>query len=222
MIKKTIFGHNIQWRDIMNSKKIYIYSSVFIFLLIVSFLCAFLLTEESIKKENQDKAAKSTETVAIDNINKNISKEPVITKTTSIVFKIEYQKSGEIEIEKKDFDINSLLGKSQKGIEEIYGIDGYIVDKMDNNELILIKKLDRYSPNKYVLDIYREGDCLGIFKTDSEGKETIEDPDNDIKFETKISDVKEGDLLTLTQGRKILQFDSKEEAEEYYQITFKS
>ena len=205
----------------MNKKKVYIYSSIFIVLLFVSFLGGFLITNISIKNEKVKKA--ETEAITTDNkVNIEAYKEITVTKTTSIVFKIQYQKSGEIVVEKKEYDLNNLLGKTKKGIEEIYGIEGYIVDKMDDKELILIKVLDRYSPEKYVLDIYREGDCLGIFKTDAEGKETIEDPDNDIKFDTKLAQVKEGDMLTLVQGRKILQFNSREEAEEYYQITFKS
>ncbi len=93
---------------------------------------------------------------------------------------------------------------------------------MDSNHLVLLKLFDRYSPQKYVIDIYKDGNCIAIFKTDEEGKENIENPDKDIKFDTKLSDIKQGDLDTMMTGRKSLQFDSHEDAEDSYNALFKS
>jgi hypothetical protein len=208
-------------RDIMSkTKKILLVFSFFI-ILIMSFFTSYFLFLDSYKKDN--KVAKSS---LLNNpnsiISTNVSKEDIVNKNTKIIFQVEYKKSGDIFQEKKDIDVTNILGKNKKELEELYGVQGYVIKKMDSQQIILLKSFDRYSPQKYVLDIYKEGNCIAIFKTDKEGIQSIEDPDNDIKFDTKITDIKEGDLETFLQGRKSLQFDTKEEAEENYRVLFKS
>lgn len=192
------------------------------FVLVISFFASYFLSLESINKEN--KAAKDLKNkvtvIGNSSISTNGPKEDIITKNTKIIFQNEYKKSGEIIDEKTDIDLTSIIGKTKKELEEIYGIKGYIIKEMDSNHVDFLKTLDRYSPEKYVIDIFKDANCIAIFKTDFQGKESIEDPDNDIKFETKISDVKEGDLDTILQGRKSLQFDTKQDAIENYKVLF--
>lgn len=195
----------------------------FCFVLIISFFTSYFLSLENLNKENKVARDLKDQTTVIGNsISTNILKEDIINKNTKITFQVQYKKSGEIFPEKTDAPLNSIIGKTRKELEEIYGIKGYIIKEMDSNHVILLKSFDRYSPGKYVIDIFKDGNCIAIFKTDYQGKESIEDADNDIKFETKISDVKEGDLDTILQGRKSLQFDTKEDAIENYKVLFKS
>lgn len=189
--------------------------------LMISFFASYFVALDSSNKAKKDL---KNQTSVTDNsiISTNIAKEDIINKDTKITFQVQYKKSGEIFSEKTDIELTSIMGKTKKELEEIYGIQGYIIKEMDSKHVNFLKSFDRYSPGKYVIDIFKDGNCVAIFKTDSQGKESIEDPDNDIKFETKITDVKEGDLDTILLGRKSLQFDTKEDAIENYKVLFKS
>ena len=191
--------------------------------LAISFFASYYLSLENISKENKVAKDLKDHTAVAQNsiISTDISKQDIINKDTKVTFQVQYKKSGEIFPEKSDVELKSIIGKTKKELEEIYGIKGYIIKEMDSKHVNFIKSFDRYSPGKYVIDIL-DGNCIAIFKTDYEGKEKIEDPDNDIKFETKVSDVKEGDLDTILQGRKSLQFDTKEDAIENYKVLFKT
>ncbi|MBC8062000.1 MAG: hypothetical protein H7Y18_15210 [Clostridiaceae bacterium] len=197
---------------------------VFCSVLILSFFTSYFLSVSNSSKENKTEKVIKSQPKATDNniVIANTPKEDIVTKDTKITFQVQYKKSDEILPEKKEIDLSTIIGKTKKELEGIYGIQGYIISEMDSNHVNFIKPFNRYSPEKYVLDIFKEGDCIAIFKTDNEGKEKIEDPDNDIKFETKISDVKEGDIDTFLQGSKSLQFDTKQEAIENYMVLFKS
>ena len=191
------------------------------FVLSIVFLTSYFL---SLRDLNKAKSNSKNQGTVIDNsvISTNVSKEVIINKDTKITFEVQYKKSGEVFPEKNDIELTSIMGKTKKELEEIYGIQGYIIKEMDSKHVIFLKSFDRYSPGKYVIDIFKDSDCIAIFKTDSQGKENIEDPDNDIKFDTKVSDVKDGDLDIILQGRKSLQFDTKEDAIENYKVLFKS
>lgn len=196
----------------------------FCFVLIISFFTSYFLSLASLNKESKaDKDFKAGTTVSGNSIiSTNIPKEDIVSKDTKITFQVQYKKSGEIFTEKNDDPLSSIIGKTKKELEEIYGIKGYIIKEMDSNHVNFLKSFDRYSPDKYVIDIFKDSNCIAIFKTDHQGKESIEDPDNDIKFETKISDVREGDLDIILQGQKNLQFDTKEDAVENYKVLFRT
>ena len=196
----------------------------FCLVLIISFFASYLLSSESLNKANKLAIDLNKQSAANGDkiVSTTAAKEDIVSKDTKITFKIQYKKSDEIVDEKTEVPLTNIIGKTKKELEEIYWIKGYIINEMDSKHVNFLKCFDRYSPYKYVIDIYKEGNCIAIFKTDSEGKETIEDPNSDIKFETKISDVREGDLDTITRGQKSLQFDTKEEAIENYKVLFHS
>jgi len=192
--------------------------------LVISFFSSYLIFSKASNKDkfNTNTLNNTSSVNAYNLANKETLNDETVNKDTKIIFKVEYKKSGEIFNEKVNDNVSSLVGKTKKDIEGIYAVKGYIIKEMDSNHLVLLKSFDRYSPQKYVIDIYKVGNCVAIFKTDGEGKESIEDPDKDIKFDTKLSDIKEGDLDTMLVGRKSLQFDSREDAEDNYNAVFKS
>ena len=117
----------------------------FCFVLMISFFASYFLTVENANKAKKDL---KNQTSVVDNsiISTNIAKEDIITKDTKIIFQVQYKKSGEIFTEKTDIDLPSIMGKTKKELEEIYGIQGYIIKEMDSKHVNFLKSFDRYSP----------------------------------------------------------------------------
>lgn len=154
-------------------------------------------------KNNNIKKEFSTST----NVNGQISNS-VVNNDTKIILRTIYEKGGDIIDEK--ISSKEYKGKSKEEISKIFYKQGYELKQMANNKIVLIKKENRYAPNKYVLGI-RDG-YIAIFKTDNKGREYIENENKDItNIKTKLLPKEDIDLLT--NGNKDFQFDTREEAE---------
>lgn len=136
--------------------------------------------------------------------------EVKVTINTNVVFKVRYSKSDDTKIEKTLSKPIDLVDKTKDGLNKLYSAEGYRVESMNSNEVDLVKLLDNYSPNKYVLGI--KGDYVAIFKTDNTGNMFIENIANDIT-DISTKNLKKGDIELLTNGTKDIQFDSRSEAE---------
>lgn len=193
-------------------------------LAVVTFFGSYYLTLKNLNKTNKTpKDVRNTAQVNASNIiDASIIKENTVQSSAKIIFKTLYSKSGDIVIDKQQDKAGQLSGKSKKDVETMFSTDGYAIQHMDNDQVIFLRTYDKYSPNKYVLDIYKEGNCIAIFKTDKDGNESIEDPDNDIKSDMKIDNLKDGDIDALMKGNKDFQYNTKAEAEEGFNGIFKS
>lgn len=133
----------------------------------------------------------------------------VVSANANIVFKVKYIKSGELITEKEE-KINDLAGKRKEEVDEVYKNKGYKVQNITPAEVTLIKEIDKYAPNKYVLGI-KDG-YIAIYRTDKDGNMFIENSRRDIT-EIKTEKLKEADIQMLTKGDKYFQCDTREEAE---------
>lgn len=139
----------------------------------------------------------------IDKLTLNASSESVISSNSKITLKIEYEKSGDID--SREIAASDFVGKSKEQLEK----QGYEVESITKNEAILIKKVDTYAPNKYILGV--KGNCFAIYKTDANGNMYIENESSDI---TNIKVPTQGDYNILVKGTKNFQCNTREEAEE--------
>lgn len=172
---------------------------------IIAFLCtAFMYSYNWAVNEFKDnKETKVNEVNDIDKATSILSLGDTIFPNTRIILKTEYKKSGDIDT--KEVKASDFLGKNKERLEEL----GYIVEKMSADEVILIKRVDSYAPNKYILGV--KGHYFAIYKTDENGNMYIEDESNDV---TDIEVPTEGDYNLLIKGSKDFQFDNREEVEE--------
>ncbi|MCM8710432.1 hypothetical protein M2651_05260 [Clostridium sp. SYSU_GA19001] len=184
----------------MSKRKYIIITIGIIAFLFVSFIYSY---KWAINKFNDNKKAKVSEVNNVDKPTSNLTLGDKISSNTKIILKTEYKKSGDINI--KEVKVSEFLGKSKENLEE----QGYIVESMSAKEVILIKRIDSYAPNKYVLGV--KGRCFAIYKTDENGNMYIEDESNDV---TDIQVPTEGDYNLLINGSKDFQFNSREEVEE--------
>ena len=138
--------------------------------------------------------------------------EDYIERSTKIILKTNYKKSNYTIIDKSAAagDLNIL---SKKELADKYGVQNYTVESINKNQIVLIRELDQFAPNKnepnkYVLGIYNG--YVAIFRTDSKGNMYIEDKSKDI---TKIreSNLKKGDIKLFTDGE--LHFNTIDEAQ---------
>lgn len=141
----------------------------------------------------------------------NIDKQkfnPIVSKDTKILLRTIYEKGGEIV--DKDISSKEYKGKTKEELSKIFYKEGYELKQMVNNKIVLIKRENRYAPNKYVVGI-KDG-YIAIFKTDDKGREYIENENKDItNIKTKL--LPKEDVNLLTNGNKDFQFDTREEAE---------
>lgn len=145
------------------------------------------------------------------NLNVHGEKEKKLNDDGSIVLKTKYTKSGDLLIDKaqKLKDISDLKEKTKEEIGLKFNKDGYSIESFDSDKAVLIREIDKYSPNKYVLGI--KGEYLAIYKTDKFGNMFIENEKTDITNK-KIEHLKEQDIQLLTNGDKYFQCNTKEEA----------
>lgn len=139
--------------------------------------------------------------------NSNIS--TTVPEKAKIIFKIKYSKSGELKTEKEE-SAGKLAGKSKNEVENIYKTAGYKVNKFGAKEVVLVKEVDKYEPNKYVLGI--KNGLIAIYKTDNQGNMFIENEKRDVT-DIKTSKLKEEDIRLLTKGDKYFECNTRDEAE---------
>lgn len=133
----------------------------------------------------------------------------VVSSNSNIVFKVKYIKSGEVMTEKEE-KVDDLAGKKKDEVDEVYKDEGYKVQNITSAEVVLVKEVDKYAPNKYVLGI-KDG-CIAIYKTDKDGNMFIENDKTDVT-DIKTDKLKAADIQLLTKGDKYFQCDTREDAE---------
>ncbi|AGY75507.1 hypothetical protein [Clostridium autoethanogenum] len=144
-----------------------------------------------------------------DTVNTNSNISTTVPEKAKIIFKIKYNKSGELKTEKEEL-AGKLAGKSKNEVENIYKTAGYKVNKFGTKEVVLVKEVDKYEPNKYVLGI--KNGLIAIYKTDNQGNMFIENEKRDVT-DIKTSKLKEEDIRLLTKGDKYFECNTRDEAE---------
>lgn len=142
-------------------------------------------------------------------VNTNSNVAATVSDKAKMTFEIKYDKSGDYQMERQE-SAKELSGKSKDEVEKIYKSAGYKVEKFNGKEIVLVREVDKYAPNKYVLGI-KDG-FIAIFKTDKEGNMFIENINTDIT-DIKVKRLKEEDIKLLTKGDKYFQCNTKEEAQ---------
>jgi hypothetical protein len=184
----------------MSNRKVFLMISAIIFL-VSTFIISFNLGMSKFSKGDNYNAGNVNQ-AGTDKLTSALNTDQVISPNAKIQLKVQYTKSGDIE--NKTVNISDFAGKSKVELES----DKYIVESFSASEVVLIKKVDSYAPNKYVLGVKDE--CLAIYKTDDEGNLYIEDESTDI---TDIEPPTKEDFNQLVKGNKVYQFNNKEDAE---------
>ncbi|WP_294182177.1 hypothetical protein [uncultured Clostridium sp.] len=158
---------------------------------------------------NMEKKLSQASKNSYDTVKVNSSINNVVAGNAKIIFKIKYGKSGEVQVEKQE-SAGKLTGKKKNEVEKTYKNVGYKIEKFSSKEVILIKNINKYAPDKYVLGI--KNGFIAIYKTDRQGNMFIENEKRDI---THISTdrLKQEDIKLLTKGDKYFQCNTREEAE---------
>ncbi|QXE18475.1 hypothetical protein [Clostridium sp. 001] len=144
-----------------------------------------------------------------DTVKTNSNINTTVPEKAKIIFKIKYNKSGELKTEKEEL-AGKLAGKTKNEVENIYKTAGYKVNKFSAKEVVLVKEVDKYEPNKYVLGI--KNGLIAIYKTDNQGNMFIENEKRDVT-DIKTSKLKEEDIRLLTKGDKYFECNTRDEAE---------
>ncbi|CDI50382.1 hypothetical protein [Clostridium tetani] len=193
-------------------KKRRLYFVIGIMLCISIFSLTYYISAVRIKKNSNDDGKLQVSNVdKNNNLNVQGEKKKKLKDDGSIVLKTKYTKSGDLLIDRSEKlkDISDLKEKTKEEIESKFNKDGYSIESFDSDRAVLIREIDKYSPNKYVLGI--KGEYLAIYKTDKFGNMFIEDEETDIT-KRKIDHLKEQDIQLLTKGDKYFQCNTKEEA----------
>lgn len=196
--------------NIFKKRKLYVLLGIMMCISIFSL--TYYMSTARIKKVSDDEGKLQVSNVnKKNNVNVQGEKENKLNDNASILLKTRYAKSGDLLIDKtvKAKSLSDLKEKTKEEVKSKFKKDGYSIKSFDSNKAILVKEVDKYSPNKYVLGI--KGDYLAIYKTDKFGDMYIEDEKTDIT-EKKISHLKEQDIHLLTKGDKYFQCETKEEA----------
>ncbi|SDL12602.1 hypothetical protein SAMN05216497_10819 [Clostridium cochlearium] len=194
-------------------KKRRLYFIIGIMLCISIFSLTYYISTVKIKKNVNDDGKLQVNSINQKNndINLQGEKENTLKDDSSIILKTKYMKSGDLLIDKtqKLKDISDLKEKTRKEIELKFSKDGYVIESFTPDKAILVREIDKYSPNKYVLGI--KGEHLAIYKTDKFGNMFIENEEKDVT-KKKIEHLKEQDIELLTKGDKYFQCNTREEA----------
>lgn len=196
--------------DIFKKRKLYFV--IGIMLCISIFSLTYYISAVRIKNNSNDNGKLQVSNVdKNNNLNVQGEKKKKLNDDGSIVLKTKYTKSGDLLIDKTEKlkDISDLKEKTKEEIESKFNKDGYSIESFDSDKAVLIREIDKYSPNKYVLGI--NGEYLAIYKTDKFGNMFIENEETDIT-KRKIDHLKEQDIQLLTKGDKYFQCETKEEA----------
>jgi len=171
------------------------------------YICVSKLKVTNIQdNKNQVNNANSSVT---DGLTVHSNLDDVVSANANIVFKVRYIKSGEVVTEKEE-KAEDLSGKKKNEVDEVYKNEGYKVQNITSSEVVLVREVDKYAPNKYVLGI-KDG-RIAIYKTDKDGNMFIENDKRDIT-DIKTDKLKEADIELLTKGDKYFQCDTREDAE---------
>ncbi|WP_368490000.1 hypothetical protein [Clostridium sp. BJN0013] len=170
------------------------------------YICVTGFQNANMKKELLQVKEKNKESGTV-KTNSNVA--TTVSDKAKVIFKIKYDKSGEYQIEKEE-SAKELSGKSKNEVEATYKSAGYKIEKFNTEEVILVKEVDKYVPNKYVLGI--KNGFIAIYKTDKEGNMFIENENTDIT-DIKTKKLKEQDIKLLTKGDKYFQCNTREEAQ---------
>jgi hypothetical protein len=195
-------------RDIMDKRKIKTMFLVILTIMIFGlsyYICINRLNLLSLKSINyKGEKLYNSNTMAV-----HSNLDTVVSASADIIFKIKYNKSGDVAIENQ-ISAGELAGKTKNELEQIYRGKGYKVQSITQKEVVLIREVDKYAPNKYVLGI-KDG-FIAIFKTDKDGNMFIQNEKTDIT-DIKIDKLKSADIKLLTKGDKYFQCNSRYEAE---------
>lgn len=184
-------------------KHILIITSI-ITILAVAFMISFNWGMKKFSEESKQKISSTNKISSdADKTAAALSSDKTVPPNAKVTLKIEYTKAGETMI--KTAKTADFAGKSKSDLEK----DDYTVESITSDEVVLFKKVDSYSPKKYILGI-KDG-YLAIFRTDDQGNLYIEDESTDV---TDIEAPTEEDYNLLVKGSKEYQFDTKEQAEE--------
>ncbi|SKA75723.1 hypothetical protein SAMN05428976_102166 [Clostridium sp. USBA 49] len=179
----------------MFKRKYFLIAILFITFSIVTFMISYNLSMKKINNNNIEiKEVNTTE-----NNSSEITLGDVISPDTKITLKTYYKKSGDMDV--KEIDASKYLGKNKEELEKL----GYNVESINSKEVILVKTIDSYAPNKYILGV--KDKCFAIYRTDENANLIIEE-------ETGIEVPTEEDHKLLLKGSKDFQFKTKEEVEE--------
>lgn len=194
----------------MDKRKIRTFLLVFLTIAIFSlsyYICISKLKTIGIRnnnyKINSNKNGESSSLAA------NSNNDAIVARDSNILFKIQYDKSGDIVLEKEE-PVGSLAGKKKSDVEAVYKNDGYEVQSINSSQVVLMKKVNSYAPNKYVLGI-KDG-YIAIYRTDKDGNMFIENEKRDVT-DIKIDKLKQADIQLLNKGDKYFQCDTREDAE---------
>lgn len=194
----------------MDKKKLRTF--ILVILTISIFTLSYYICISKLKNENignNKYGLNSSKEGGADSLAANSNGDGIVSRNASIIFKIKYEKSGDVVVEKEE-PIGSLAGKKKSDVEEMYKDEGYEVQNINSLQVVLMRKVDKYAPNKYVLGI-KDG-FIAIYKTDKNGNMTIENEKRDIT-DIKIDKLKQADIQLLTKGDKYFQCDTREDAE---------
>ncbi|MBV7275315.1 hypothetical protein JMF89_01200 [Clostridiaceae bacterium UIB06] len=184
-----------------------------VFLTISIFSLSYYICINKLKtigiRNNNYKMNSSNKDKEMGSLATNSNNDLIVARDSTILFKVQYSKSGDVIVEKEE-SVGSLAGKKKDDVEAIYKNDGYEVQSINSSQVVLMKKVDSYAPNKYVLGI-KDG-YVAIYKTDKDGNMFIENEKRDIT-DIKIDKLKQADIQLLNKGDKYFQCDTREDAE---------
>lgn len=196
--------------DIKKNKKIF--GFMIIMLSIIIFTLSYYIGIQFLKGKNKE--IDNDNKIQVNNINKEIEEiytqgrgNEALSPNSSVQFKVRYKKSGDTFITKVD-KVSNLSVKTRGELEEKFK-EEYKLTDFQSDKIVMVKEIDKYSPNKYVLGI--KEDYLAIFRTDINGDMYIENEETDIT-DKKIDHLKEQDIIALTKGSNYFQRNTKEEA----------
>ncbi|GAA0731040.1 hypothetical protein GCM10008905_33020 [Clostridium malenominatum] len=196
--------------DIKKNKKIF--GFMIIMLSIIIFTLSYYIGIQYLKSKNKE--IDNDNKIQVNNINKEIEEiytqgrgNEALSPNSSVQFKVRYKKSGDTFITKVD-KVSNLSVKTRGELEEKFK-EEYKLTDFQSDKIVMVKEIDKYSPNKYVLGI--KEDYLAIFRTDINGDMYIENEETDIT-DKKIDHLKEQDIIALTKGSNYFQRNTKEEA----------
>lgn len=181
-------------------KRIFKVSFLSLMVLFTIFYSSYILTRMNInnKKEEQVK------------VEEEIQKELSLDDNTKICL----YKGEDLEGEKvlselrKEFNLDESI--TEEELSNTLETMGYVINEKIGNEIYYTREVEEsLEPNKYYIKEY-EG-YLAIYKTDSSGKYTIENPEEDIfKKGKKFADLPEGDKKMINNLELV--YDTKDEA----------
>lgn len=179
-------------------RKKVIYTITSICSIFIIFVISYTIGFNKLKVNNISLKNDTSEKLAV-----NASPESVVSPNAKVTFKILYAKSGDIDT--REGTISDFAGKSKAQLES----QGYVVESITKEEVVLEKKVDTYAPNKFVLGV--KGNCFAIYKTDANGNMFIENESTDV---TDIKVPTQVDYNLLVKGTKSFQCDTREQVEE--------